>query len=544
MSISGPSARLRRVAASTGALALAGTLALSGVVGGGVEMTAAAWQDTEVAQAQVVAEWANGGWAKSTTSAYTDYDSFSERPVSGSVVRDTGTTRESSSPGGFNQSYTDIGTANFGPMSSLWSSEELRNAMRGCGAAAAPLVSLTVENCSGGTPYPNSGSQTRARSHGRSAVIANPSWRINNPISWILASEASTRAECRADGTSFAQVPVAGSSDSNVIRLRASSDLLGGYSQYDTLIAPKVNTTITGWVRPKYRASGDLTEHIWRYSVTSRSFTAPGWALSDLFVQVDIYRINDQKHMGTHESVIARSECAVTTPSRTRTTVTPTFSTYLPPSYPTAGLPGTIETVLANPVTGEFSQIAEPAQPMALRAASPITATTSSPPTITVTSPLENSSTSETTTSAPPNPSDEEQATVAGTSAAAPTSTLTSTEHTVSAVPASTATPPATKTTSAAPSTVIPTDPGTLSATALTETVGIVEVDGTATDVVVKGSAAPADSRTSEQALDTWINEGTRLAGDWKTFTSTDPDSDGWRWAAINQETGTVVYVR
>ncbi|PAY24158.1 hypothetical protein CEY15_03950 [Dietzia natronolimnaea] len=91
---------------------------------------------------------------------------------------------------------------------------------------------------------------------------------------------------------------------------------------------------------------------------------------------------------------------------------------------------------------------------------------------------------------------------------------------------------------------MIPSAPGTLSASAQTTTVGTVEVDGEDLDVVVKGGAVPPDAPTALPALGTWINEGTRPSGDWRTFTSSDPDSDGWRRAAINRETGTVVYVR
>lgn len=98
--------------------------------------------------------------------------------------------------------------------------------------------------------------------------------------------------------------------------------------------------------------------------------------------------------------------------------------------------------------------------------------------------------------------------------------------------------------TSTALTTVIPRDPGTLSATAQTQTVGTVQVDGDALDVVVKGDTVPTGTRTALTALDTWINESIRPSGDWRTFTSSEPDSDGWRWAAINRETGTVVYIR
>ncbi|WP_440220276.1 hypothetical protein [Dietzia sp. MNB45] len=142
-----------------------------------------------------------------------------------------------------------------------------------------------------------------------------------------------------------------------------------------------------------------------------------------------------------------------------------------------------------------------------------------------MTSPLENSTASETTTSAPPLPSGEDESTTARTSIT---------------------TPPATKTvtsTSAAPATVIPDEPAPLSSAARLEDVGTATVDGEDFVVVTPGDTVPSDAREGVAALEIWLNGGD--PGDtWSTFTSTDPDADGWRWAAINQETGTVVYIR
>ena len=152
-----------------------------------------------------------------------------------------------------------------------------------------------------------------------------------------------------------------------------------------------------------------------------------------------------------------------------------------------------------------------------------------------------------TATSTPTKPS---SSTTSQSSLTSRSRTTIVTEDPAASPRSSTATPtsttPATKTTttSASPTTVIPSDPGTLSASADTTTVGTVEVDGDELDVVVKGDTVPADARTALTALDTWINEGTRPGGDWRTFTSSDPDSDGWRWAAVNQVTGTIVYIR
>lgn len=180
-------------------------------------------------------------------------------------------------------------------------------------------------------------------------------------------------------------------------------------------------------------------------------------------------------------------------------------------------------------------------------------AATELPPTTTVTSPLENSTASETTTSAPPNPSGEGESPTSGTSTAATTSTtrrtttVTSMVPTVSVAPTSATTPPATQvttSTSATPTTVIPDEPGPLSPAARTEDVGTVEVDGEDLVVVVKGTSVPTGARTALSALDLWINDGVEPSGSWTVYTSDDPDADGWRWAAINGKTGTVVYIR
>ena len=174
------------------------------------------------------------------------------------------------------------------------------------------------------------------------------------------------------------------------------------------------------------------------------------------------------------------------------------------------------------------------------------------PSTTTLTSPLENSTAPRTTTSAPPNPSGEDESPSAGTSTASTTSTtrrtttITSAVPTVAAAPTNTTTPPATKTltsTSAAPAVVIPDEPGTLSPTARLEDVGVVTVSGEAFAVVVQGTTVPTDGQQGLAALEIWLGGGD--PGDtWATFTSTDPAADGWRWAAINQETGAVVYIR
>ena len=61
--------------------------------------------------------------------------------------------------------------------------------------------------------------------------------------------------------------------------------------------------------------------------------------------------------------------------------------------------------------------------------------------------------------------------------------------------------------------------------------------------VVIEGDTVPTDARRGATALESWLSGGDP-GTTWMTFASDDPDEGGWRWAAINQKTGTVVYIR
>jgi len=82
-----------------------------------------------------------------------------------------------------------------------------------------------------------------------------------------------------------------------------------------------------------------------------------------------------------------------------------------------------------------------------------------------------------------------------------------------------------------------------LSPAARIEEVGLVGLDGRDLVVVVTGASVPADADQGTRALDRWLTDGIEPRGDWTAFTSGDPEQDGWRWAAVNRSTGTVLYI-
>ena len=130
-------------------------------------------------------------------------------------------------------------------------------------------------------------------------------------------------------------------------------------------------------------------------------------------------------------------------------------------------------------------------------------------------------------------------ATTSRSSASATPSTSTS-----ATLPSTPPTSLPTTSTSAAPAIVVPDEPGTLRATARLDDVETITVGEEELDVVVvKGEEIPADAKQGARVLKIWLGGGNAGTA-WKTFASDDSEEDGWRWAAINQTTGTVVYIR
>ena len=609
------STRFRHVAASTGALAVAGVLALSGVVGGGAEMTEAAWSDKEVAQASVRAEFPPpaDSWVRATSNAFSNYGNYTPTRTPSTYILPRTVDRPISSPASRQVIATqgdDYSISNNFGIRTLGTRPD--TSLQFCSQAnkgPSPLLSATYSGCSGGSNFTDNYSMARTQGFGTAGGFAHPeNTRVFGGTDDILAVEAQnirTMTECSPTGESRALAPSATASwGGNAAALGDPAEPYGrglgigllfanvlgvgnpGNGHYSYLGVPPPNKRITRWMQPlRIRSAGDyeLGLVFFRATITSRQYATLGYALSDIYVTIDQYTTDDHHpYTGSFTMILSRSECGLQGPTYTHRKLASVFEPRWrsPATSVPAYAPATPVATVDAPLPRQDGTLSHPGDSdyLAISAANYHAASGSNglveggagdgvlacgmradeaaaadfPPTTTLTSPLENSTASETTTSAPPNPSEEDEAPTGGTTTAATTSTtrrtttVTSQAPTVTASPTSTTTPPATKTltsTSAAPAVSIPEEPGTFSPTARLEDVGTVTVGGEDFVVVVQGTTVPTDAQQGVVALEIWLNGGD--PGDtWATFTSTDPDADGWRWAAINQETGTVVYIR
>lgn len=562
----------RRLGVSVGSFTLAAALALSSLVGAGIEETEAQFSDTEVAAGQISASWATGGWARSTTNSYTNHQSYWDRTSGGSPVNATETRiNHLPSPGSQTNTHGERDmNANF-EITTPYTVFPLKRpdaVVRYCNEAANPGTSLTgaPADCGGQPSYTPNFAQTRAKGFGRSGGYANPSSASEEPILWVEAHDIQTMAECAPTGQSRAMTPKAsfpsGANNGKIGFMSSATKIAGADADqhFVTLDVPNRNKRTTKWILPNYRLAGWNSGRVYfRATLTSRAYEASGYALSDLYVTLDQYRVSSPNvYLGSFTMVFSRSECGIKTGTLDHGYLAapydkPTQVTYLDPAgtaSPTdAPLPN-VQGALPAGFTGT-----------ALRSAQVGDVTSSTlPPTTTVTSPTEHNTASVTTTSAPPNPGDTDES---PTMSSPKSTTGTSSTKTSTKVPTTTAVAtvvPTSETPSASPETttqtstsevpttttpafVIPDEPGTLAAAAQVEVVDTFTSGEEDLVVVVEGDTVPTDARGGAAALEIWLGGGIP-SSTWETFVSTDPEGDGWRWAAINQDTGMVVYVR
>lgn len=591
-----PSLPRRRFAATVGALGLTSALTMSGLVGEGVSVTEAQWSDTEVVKAQVTASWADGGWSRSTSNAYTNYGSFPERSGDNTTHIRIDDRPSANYPytrdhyGSFGNSWA-VGD-NFGLFTP---GDRPATNIQFCNYAADPgTVIRSDPKCEGkdGPEYQQDFAQSRAKGWGLSGGFANPSSDADEPILWVEAQGVSTMAQCSPEGDSIATAPQTnGPPWGNAIGFIANHNLLMESNRdhrYRT-ISPITNKTVRAWIRPQVRKNVSDSAFVespayFHVSLTSRAYETFGYALSDIFLTIDQFSVKEgNEYLGSFTLVLSRSECGVKIGGEEHKPLQVEFDPINAPAYsekPTSDEAVIIYEKVTAPTPDAEGNVPTTASRFSAFTHRSTSSTTGAiPPAITVTSPTEHTTASETTTSAPPNPDDPDaptnqtsartttsktfiststttsttKATGSSTTTPAPTKMPTSsavatavpTSETPSSSPGTTTQPSTTEappTSTAAPEIVIPDDPGTLDAAARTELVDTVSVGESEVDVVV-GNSIPTDARAGARALETWLDGGTPSTT-WATFTSDDPDRDGWRWAAISQRTGTVVYIR
>ena len=165
------------------------------------------------------------------------------------------------------------------------------------------------------------------------------------------------------------------------------------------------------------------------------------------------------------------------------------------------------------------------------------------PESTTTTSPINDATGVEVTTSAPPDGGDgDEDKDGATAGSASSTSAGGGEDRTSDVIPEGGSETTGAAPTTAAPSEVpiVPDEPGQMPANA--EFCESLEIDGEYVDAFTADECDAAARISAMSALEDYIADGEQDSR-WKGFTSDDPEADGWRWAAIDQRTGQVVYV-
>lgn len=283
------------------------------------------------------------------------------------------------------------------------------------------------------------------------------------------------------------------------------------------------------------------------------------YALSEVALYLELYNNNkfSQSNLQTKLYVVAsRSECGVRPLGQSEAfSQTAVFPNSMPAGNGFTQYSGTgwnrggqYEIPTSSGLIGDFVAAIQAGSPAGRGTHGEQTATSTS-------SPIEDATGVEVTTSAPPEGGDGDKDEASATSGpASSTSAGAGAEstsdvmgdggsETASSEP-STTTPSTAPTTSATTATsevpTVPDEPGRLPADA--EFCESLKIDGEYVDAFTADECDAAARISAMLALEEYIADGTQDSR-WKGFTSDDPELEGWRWAAIDQRTGHVVYV-
>lgn len=584
--------RRRGLAATTGALLFTIMLAISGVVGDEVDETLAQWNDTETATADLTAEWMQGfarvtdpGWKMrneqripaqadsppsspvSETRNFTLTYPHGTSPTDGNDdARNSFGNNEDTSIVPERRTLDNLWMGRYRPPSFFDLNSDIARAGHCMSYPEPSSFTATTDRC-GATP----GTPARISSHQNTLGYTFSIYSSGSKLSRVNVSGFSSTALCYPNGESSAVIH---HDDDSVLNLANEAWILGvpnaRYRDEESIknIIPsdasdspheRYDGTTDQWIKYKVnnQLSSDNANFVLAANIRKNTYTTDYYALAEMDLVVQIYSsggasLANGTFIDQVNLPLTRSECGFSDGTHPLPSGAGTWRG--DPNQ--LGWPGRSLGNTATDMSGRaeqytFEEVGTAPTVSHSRVAPQhrvgATPTNELPPTTTVTSTRENTTASSTTTSAPPNPEDEESTTSARsttTTATATTSTRGTTETTAT-TPPPTRTPSTNETTpsTSVPLPEIPSEPGRLSATARTEDVTTVEVGEEKHLVVVGGGTVPTDARQGAAALGTWLGDGTPDAN-WVTFTADDPDEAGWRWAAINRETGTIVYIR
>ena len=587
MKLPRPATRVRRYAAAAGSLALAGALAMSGLVtSGSIEETLAQQSDDEYSTASVAAEWPEAfvsvvaGSARSATSMINAsfdmtyqsqfrWTSQLSQPAVTPGAEDTSgwATRnriwdERYQGAGVAVDDWAIGTANnLGDLdTSTWALHDGKAVREFTNPGDRVLPSnfrcLVIDESFG-----NASNRADCGMGSNFAAAQNTTDAIGFSIgtgltqfTYLNAAQLSTAVRCGLDSATadrpsgridFGQeASLGGQGNQNLLyNSNARTVWTNGFGQLDNggNFPPAENTLSDMWtvqnilgVSTHAKVMPVITQH------ASTNGSQP-YALSEVGAYIEVYRraaaLSPIVLHAKMYFVLSRSECGV---KRVSDTALPTQRAVFPSTLPGGdGL---------TPYSGiGFQPAVKQAQSVAARGLHLTDATTRDlPPATTTPTVTEDAIASETTAFGPPSldDADESASNTRASQGRSKTSTSpTSVSETTPVTSNPSATPTTTTPASTIPATAIPRAPGTLSPTARLEDVETITVGEEDLVVVIEGDTVPTDARRGATALEIWLSGGDP-GTTWATFASDAPDEDGWRWAAINQKTGTVVHIR
>ena len=407
-------------------------------------------------------------------------------------------------------------------------------------SAAGPCGSQNGTMSSASMYQPGFGFSISEHGAGRGNIYVN-AWGLRTSASCTLNSATAGAPEGNVD---FSHELSYGLGTDNPYPVYEKSATRNWFEVWNTSMStsnPPLSSLLYTYDLGNIRVAGKVRPMVRR--ITHQS---PPYALSEIGFYLESYATPLLGSLGMRSKfyfLLSRSECGAKNvvsssdrlpPSRQPNSPSiPAFSNMDPATE--AGFNGfgdSLQSTLTSPLRARKS------------ADGAIAATASGVPEGTTTSsPINDATGVEVTTSAPPESrGGDRDAADANSSPASSTSAGDGGARTSDVIPESgseaTGAAPTTTATSEVPT--VPDEPGPTPANA--QFCESLKVDVEYVDAFTADECDAAARISAMRALEDYIAEDTQDSR-WKGFTSDNPEADGWRWAAIDQRTGQVVYV-